>query len=236
MLTLIVGVDRGAVHHRCWRRHRHLLPLLRARWDWGDEHQEHDIITTIKATITSPPQAFTRSKFAPSPPWWRIAQTLLERMHMEMERVQMMASDSVDSVVENSFGGNRRLALMVKSRSLVCQNHWLSISMKAVIGMLVTIAVSVAVAIYFLCFESEEQVTNRESADVTIMITITIMIIHNMNSIIAHIRIKTASQQSHLFYIVSSPPWWRNIQTLLERMKMFTSDSIDTVVENFGSD
>ena len=57
--------------------------------------------------------------------------------------------------------------------------------MKAVIGMLVTIAVSVAVAIYFLCFESEEQVTNRESADVTIMITITIMIIHNMNSIIA---------------------------------------------------
>ena len=38
---------------------------------------------------------------------------------MEMERVQMMASDSIDSVVENSFGGNRRLALMVKSRSLV---------------------------------------------------------------------------------------------------------------------
>ena len=44
-------------------------------------------------------------------------------MQMEMERVQMMASDSVASVVENSFGGNRRLALMVKSRSLVCQNH-----------------------------------------------------------------------------------------------------------------
>ena len=38
---------------------------------------------------------------------------------MEMERVQMMASDSIDSVVENSFGGNRQLALMVKSRSLV---------------------------------------------------------------------------------------------------------------------
>ena len=40
-------------------------------------------------------------------------------MQMEMERVQMMASDSIDSVGENSFGGNRRLALMVKSRSLV---------------------------------------------------------------------------------------------------------------------
>ena len=40
-------------------------------------------------------------------------------MQMEMERVQMMASDSIDSVVENSFDGNRRLALMVKSRSLV---------------------------------------------------------------------------------------------------------------------
>ena len=65
--------------------------------------------------------------------------------------------------------------------------------MKAVIGMLVTIAISVVVAIYFLCFESEEQVINKEKADVIIMITITIMIIHNMNSIIAHTRINQSA-------------------------------------------
>ena len=53
--------------------------------------------------------------------------------------------------------------------------------------MLVIITISVVVAIYFLCFESEEQVINKEKADVIIMITITIMIIHNMNSIIAHV-------------------------------------------------
>ena len=33
-----------------------------------------------------------------------------------LERIQMVASDSVNSVVENFFGGSRWLALMVTSR------------------------------------------------------------------------------------------------------------------------
>ena len=40
-------------------------------------------------------------------------------MQMELERVQVMTRDSINSVVENSFGGNRWLALMVTSRILV---------------------------------------------------------------------------------------------------------------------
>ena len=68
--------------------------------------------------------------------------------------------------------------------------------MKAVIGMLVIITISVVVAIYFLCFESEEQVINKEKADVIIMITITIMIIQNMN-IIAYTRIKPVSNHTY---------------------------------------
>ena len=49
----------------------------------------------------------------------RITQTLLERMKMELERVQVMTRDSINSIVENSFGGNRWLALMVTTRILV---------------------------------------------------------------------------------------------------------------------
>ena len=49
----------------------------------------------------------------------RITQTLLERVQMELERVQVMTRDSINSIVENSFGGNRWLALMVTSRILV---------------------------------------------------------------------------------------------------------------------
>ena len=33
-----------------------------------------------------------------------------------LERMQMVASDSINSVVENFFGGSRCLALMVTSR------------------------------------------------------------------------------------------------------------------------
>ena len=38
---------------------------------------------------------------------------------MELERVQVMTRDSINSIVENSFGGNRWLALMVTLRILV---------------------------------------------------------------------------------------------------------------------
>ena len=48
-----------------------------------------------------------------------ITQPLLERMQMELERVQVMTRDSINSIVENSFGGNRWLALMVTTRILV---------------------------------------------------------------------------------------------------------------------
>ena len=92
-----------------------------------------------------------------------LAQTLLERMQMELERVQVMTRDSINSIVENSFGGNRWLALMVTSRILVLVNPWSSL--KAVIGVLVAFTAAVAVTIYYLCFESEEQVINIKNAD-----------------------------------------------------------------------
>ena len=77
----------------------------------------------------------------------------------------------------------------------------------------------------------------------TLTIITTIMRIHKTGSIIAQTRINTASQHPHSSIFVPSPPWWWNIQTLLERMqmemervKMFISDSIDSVVEKLRSD
>ena len=75
-----------------------------------DESEEAQVTNFKSANIIiTIMDIMTKSESETMPSLSRNAQTMLERM-------QMVASDSINSVVENFFGGSRCLALMVMSR------------------------------------------------------------------------------------------------------------------------
>ena len=81
-----------------------------------DESEEAQVTNFKSANIIiTIMDIMTKSESESMPSWSRNAQTMLERM-------QMVASDSINSVVENFFGGSRWLALMVTSRIVSWKN------------------------------------------------------------------------------------------------------------------
>ena len=113
-LTVAAGAVGDAGRHRCCYWCCQLLPLLRQWRGSGDEHQD---LWCHHHNHLQHGQIFNLHHVLPS--WLRNVQTLLEARHL-LERVQMFTGDSIDSLVENSFGGNRKLALMVPLRKF-CQ-------------------------------------------------------------------------------------------------------------------